>query len=83
MKTPDFYIVATMFPRLGFGCAGGDVQEDRDAAYDEFAACRDEDQPVRVFLAQFDVDTNLPETFADVTDLFEADYQGFTGIAAE
>jgi hypothetical protein len=74
MQMPTTYMVATEFPKLGFGSAG-DITADWNTAYDQFAECRDDDQPARVFVLEFDVETNAPETFSDITDEMQAEYE--------
>lgn len=74
MQMPTTYIVATEFPTLGFGSAG-DITAEWSTAYDQFAECRDDDQPARVFVLEFDVETNTPEAFRDITDEMQAEYE--------
>ena len=74
MQMPTTYVVATMFPKLGFGSAG-DISDDWNTAYDQYAECRGDNQPVRVFVLEFDVETNATEAFRDITDEMEAEYE--------
>lgn len=75
MKMPTTtYLVATMLPTLGLAC-GGDISEDWNTAYDDYSGCRDDNQPVRVFVLEFDVETNATEAFRDITDEMEAEYE--------
>lgn len=74
MQMPTTYMVATEFPKLGFGSAG-DITADWNTAYDQFAECCDDDQPARVFVLEFDVETNTPEAFRDITDEMQAEYE--------
>lgn len=78
---PEFFIVVTEFETEGFASAG-DATTSRDTAYDQFAEAREEGQPARAFLLQFDVSNSTFETASEVTEEFEAEYGGIL-IAAE
>lgn len=62
MNIPTLYLTLTEFPRNGLGMAGDPVT-DWDAAVDQFAECRNDGQPARVFRLQPDTGDMI-----DVTD---------------
>jgi hypothetical protein len=73
MQLPSFYLIATHDPEWGIYNAG-DITADKDQAYDQFADCVDKEQDARVFLVQFDVESNALETTSEVTDVFRQMY---------
>lgn len=73
LTLPTFYFVATDFGRLGLGSAN-DLTPDRDRAYDDYAGCRDQGQPARAFMVEFDVETNAPESITDITADLAGEY---------
>lgn len=74
MRLPTFYIVATEYPNLGLGSAG-DITADWNTAYDQYAESVMDRQPTRVFVLDFDTETNAFETAREVTDEFQAEYE--------
>ncbi len=79
MQMPTTYMVATEFPNNGFGSAG-DITADRNQAYDQFAEAREDNQPVRVFVLEFDVSDNTPETFRDITEEMQSEYDAICDV---
>jgi hypothetical protein len=74
MILPTFYIVAVDFETAGLGSAN-DITADRDQAYDDYAAAREDGQPARAFVLEFDVETNALEAGREVTDEFQAELE--------
>lgn len=85
LTLPTLYFVVTDLGKLGIG--GADPQTEWGRAYDEYADCRTKDcQPARVFVMDFDVETNAFESAREVTDEFEAEFDAICaerGLAAE
>ncbi len=74
LHLPDLYLVMTHFGSHGLG-ACGDPSESRDSAYDGYVEAIEEHGTARVLRLEFDVGSNLPETFRDETHQFEAEYR--------
>ena len=67
MKLPaDFYMVVADFGS-GFGTPG-EILTDIDDAADWLAEQIEDARPARVFKLDLDADTNMPESWSDVTD---------------
>lgn len=74
MKLTTVYMVLTSFEKLGLGNAG-DAETNRSKAYDQYAECRDDDRPARVFRMCFrDSKSNDLISCKEMTEGFEADY---------
>jgi hypothetical protein len=73
MQMPTTYLVAVEFEAEGLASAN-DITADRDQAYDDWAAMREDGRPARAFVLEFDVETNAPETFRDVTEEFQSEF---------
>lgn len=72
MQMPTTYLVAVEFEAAGLVNAN-DITADRDQAYNDWVDQVDEGRPARAFVLEFDVETNAPETFREITDEFEAE----------
>jgi hypothetical protein len=73
MKMPTTYLVAVEFETEGLVNAN-DITADRDQAYDDWADQVSDGHAARAFVLEFDVETNAPETFREITDEFETEY---------
>lgn len=67
------YFTACNFGRYGLG-GGGDLTDDIDTAYDQYAEQIASGLPIRAFMMEMDPDTNTPERVTEITDEMQARY---------
>lgn len=79
VKMPNtIYFAVVGSPRHPEGYFAGDYYTDLDMAIDEAVDAFTKDgQPFRIFRADFDVETNMPEAFRDITEDAIADRNAF------
>ena len=69
-----YLTAAEYFLNGSYTVGSGDVTEDWNEAYDQYAEARHNGNRVRTFLIELHPDSNAPERITEVTEKMEAEY---------